>query len=167
MPANQTAGRKYSDDRKKHEVFVYDGNVIRRVNPVPEEQPEGSPLRKQPSVHVRRNRERARLFNAPACLFLTAATLAVVFVCASYLQVQSSIISHKRAIKTLETTVTAQKANNDAREDQLATYVDLDYIYNVATQQLGMVYASSDQIITYSKTESEYVRQYENIPTGD
>ena len=27
-----------------------------------------------------------------------------------------------------------------------------------------MVYAGKDQTITYDKTESEYVRQYEDIP---
>ena len=46
-----------------------------------------------------------------------------------------------------------------------ATYVDLKHIYEVATGELGMVYPSDDQILYYDKTESGYVRQYEDIPT--
>ena len=46
----------------------------------------------------------------------------------------------------------------------IATYVDLDHIYDVATNKLGMIYAKKNQVITYEKTESEYVRQFEDIP---
>ena len=42
--------------------------------------------------------------------------------------------------------------------------MDLDYVYKVATEELGMVYANKDQVRLYNKTESEYVRQYEDIP---
>ena len=37
-------------------------------------------------------------------------------------------------------------------------------IYKIATEELGMVYANKDQVRMYNKTESEYVRQYEDIP---
>ena len=41
--------------------------------------------------------------------------------------------------------------------------------YDVSFVHLGitvqhMVYANKDQVIKYKKTESEYVRQYEDIP---
>ena len=42
--------------------------------------------------------------------------------------------------------------------------MDLDHVYKVATEELGMVYANKNQILLYDKTESEYVRQYEDIP---
>ncbi len=57
------------------------------------------------------------------------------------------------------------KAENDATETRINTSIDLDYIYKVATEELGMVYANRDQVLLYDKTESEYVRQYEDIPT--
>ena len=60
--------------------------------------------------------------------------------------------------------VEALRAENDALETSINTYVDLDYIYDVATKELGMVYANKDQILLYDKTESEYVRQYEDVP---
>ena len=56
------------------------------------------------------------------------------------------------------------KSENDALAIRINTYVDLDYVYKVATEELGMVYANKDQVLLYDKTESEYIRQYEDIP---
>ena len=56
------------------------------------------------------------------------------------------------------------KGDNDALLTRINTSVDLDYVYKVATEELGMVYANKDQVRLYNKTESEYVRQYEDIP---
>ena len=49
-------------------------------------------------------------------------------------------------------------------ETRINTSIDLDNIYKIATEELGMVYANKDQVRMYNKTESEYVRQYEDIP---
>ena len=54
--------------------------------------------------------------------------------------------------------------DNDALETRINTSIDLDNIYKIATEELGMVYANKDQVRMYNKTESEYVRQYEDIP---
>ena len=56
------------------------------------------------------------------------------------------------------------KSENDALETRINTSLDLDYVYRVATEELGMVYPNKNQVILYNKTESEYVRQYEDIP---
>ena len=66
--------------------------------------------------------------------------------------------------ETLEKEIETLKTNNDALETRIETSVDLDYVYQVATEELGMVYANKDQVRLYNKTESEYVRQYEDIP---
>ena len=69
-----------------------------------------------------------------------------------------------RNIETLEAQLETLKAKNDDLETSINTSIDLDHIYQVATQELGMVYANKDQILQYDKTESEYVRQNEEIP---
>ena len=75
---------------------------------------------------------------------------------------------HKHArinhIEDLELKLENLKSENDALQTRIDTYVDLDHVYKVATEELGMVYANKDQILLYDKTESEYVRQYEDIP---
>ena len=54
--------------------------------------------------------------------------------------------------------------DNDNREALLYASVDAKQIYQIATQRLGMSYPEKHQVITYHKTESGYVAQYEDIP---
>ena len=67
-------------------------------------------------------------------------------------------------IKELEREIEQLRSNNDALQTRINTEIDLDHVYKVATEELGMVYANKDQVRMYNKTESEYVRQYEDIP---
>ena len=64
-------------------------------------------------------------------------------------------------IKELEQELDALRSENDITQTRINTSVDLDYVYQVATEELGMVYAGKDQVLMYHQTESEYVRQYE------
>ena len=77
---------------------------------------------------------------------------------------QSSITTKVKEIASVEKEIENLKAQNDALETRIKTSVDLDYVYKVATEELSMVYANKDQVRLYNKTESEYVRQNENIP---
>ena len=67
-------------------------------------------------------------------------------------------------IETLEQQVENQRAENNTLETRINTSVNLDHIYKVATEELGMVYAGKDQVLLYDQTESEYIRQNEDIP---
>ena len=64
----------------------------------------------------------------------------------------------------LEQQLEQLRSENDALQTRINTDMDLDHIYKVATEELGMVYANRNQVLLYDKTESEYVRQYEDIP---
>ena len=95
---------------------------------------------------------------------LTLAVFCVLVICVNYLHIQSDISTRLANIEKLEKGVEQLKAENDALETRINTSIDLDYIYKVATEELGMVYANRNQVRLYDKTESEYVRQYEDIP---
>ena len=114
---------------------------------------------------VWRNQEKALHMNFPYVLMLTFAAFCVLVICVNYLQIQSTISTRMNNIEKLEKSVEYLKAENDAMETRINTSIDLDYIYQVATEELGMVYANRDQVLLYDKTESEYVRQDEDIPT--
>ena len=99
--------------------------------------------------------------------YLAVLIIASVFtlgLCFSYIQMQTSINTRISSIETKKQQLDKLKSENDALQNSIDTSVNLDEIYRVATQELGMVYAGKDQTITYDKTESEYVRQYEDIP---
>ncbi|MFT4005355.1 MAG: cell division protein FtsL [Lacrimispora sp.] len=141
------------------------GNTVRKVMPaqVPVNTPDEI---RRPSVNhrVRRNREKALQMDLPYVILLTIAAVCTLCLCVNYLHLQSSITASIHGIEEKETELEHLKAENDALEMSINTSVDLDHVYKVATEELGMVYANKDQILHYDKTESEYVRQNEDIP---
>ena len=126
--------------------------------------PQEDPLRGPRSTAVRRNRKNLFTMDLPYLVMLSAAAIAAAFICCRYLRVQSSITAHIKSIEAKEAQLEVIKNANDALEGRINTMINLDQIYQVATQELGMVYAGRSQIIRYDRTESEYVRQYEDIP---
>ena len=42
--------------------------------------------------------------------------------------------------------------------------VDLESIRKTAMEELGMVYASEDQVVLYDSKSTDYVRQYQDVP---
>lgn len=146
--------------RRAPQAEYVTGTAARRLEPE-------SPQRTRDLSHtvtVRRNRERALQMNLPYVIVLTAAAVCALYLCVSYLKLQSSITARLNHIEELEESIEQKKADNDALETRINTSVDLDYVYKVATEELGMVYANKNQVRLYNKTESEYVRQYEDIP---
>ena len=129
-----------------------EGNTVRKLEP--ERIPEQPVRRRDPrkSYTIRRNQEKALRMNLPYLVMF------------SYIHVQSDMTARMDSIKNLEQELTTLKTQNNALETKINTYVDLDHVYKVATEELGMVYANKDQVLMYNRTESEYVRQYEDIP---
>ena len=145
--------------------YVY-GNTARVMEPVKrEERQKQKPVRRRVvSYTVWRNQEKALHMNLPYVVMLTIAVFCVLVICVNYLHIQSDISTRLANIEKVEKGVEQLKAENDALETRINTSIDLDYIYKVATEELGMVYANRNQVRLYDKTESEYVRQYEDIP---
>ncbi len=149
------------------QMTYVEGNTVRKIRP--EHAPAGR-IKKDPAavrreqIRIAKNREKALAMDVPYLMVLTAAVIITLYICYSYLCLQSSISSHMENVEQLETRYETLKAENDALESSINTSVDLNYVYNVAINELGMVHAGKDSIINFDKTESEYVRQYEDIP---
>lgn len=150
--------------RPVQETYV-SGNTVRIAEPVHERVPQRDVKRRRAMTRaVRRNQEKALNMDLPYVIMLTLAAICALSICVSYLHVQSSIASRIHNIEDLEQNLEQLKSENDALQTKINTDIDLDHIYKVATEELGMVYANRDQVLLYDKTESEYVRQYEDIP---
>ena len=159
---------KENNKRKKQGIrrsgvqteYYTEGNVVRKLESAyPQTWEEESPSKK-----VRKNRERVLSMNFPYLVVLSAAMVVVLALCANYISVQSRLTSTIKEAQKNESNLEKLRNENDSLENMIATYVDLDHIYDVATNKLGMIYAKKNQVITYEKTESEYVRQFEDIP---
>ena len=156
---------------KRQAVYV-EGSAARNLYALPDE---GSP--KSPQKHKKKPNQPARTAVRPrqgvttlplsgaSVLVLTVAAVFTLIMCVQYVQLQSEITYRLKNINRLETELNELVLQNNETDNRINSFIDLDYIYQVATEELGMVYANRDQVLLYDKMESEYVRQDEDIPT--
>ena len=167
--ASQTRAARRNTGRPSREEMYVHGNTVRKLAPAeePVRQPERRPEhrdRQRADYTVRRNQEKALQLDLPYLMMLVIASCITLCFCVNYLHLQSQMSARVDNIKALERQLETLKSENDALETRINTSIDLDHIYRVATEELGMVYAGKDQVLLYNKTESEYVRQNEDIP---
>ena len=152
----------YSKQNYNYRMDPYiEGNAVRyaeRANSVPE-------IRPSVSKKTRKNREKAQQINFAYVLFLLAAAVATLFVCVHFLQIQAESTAHRKQVASLESQLSALKMENDAAYEEAVSSVDLEKAKDIAIHELGMVYADQGQIMTYDSQDSDYVRQYDNVPT--
>ena len=67
-------------------------------------------------------------------------------------------------ISALESEIADLKTDNDTTLKRINTSVDLNQIKEKAIGELGMVYASQDQVAYYSIEDTDYMTQYSDIP---
>lgn len=113
---------------------------------------------------ARRNRERALYMSKGYVFFLSACVAVVAFAAVSLIQMQSQVSQRMKNIASLESQITDLKADNDARYKEIVTSVDLEYIKDVAINQLGMNYAAEDQVVYFSVEKDNFMDQYSDIP---
>lgn len=145
--------------------YYMEGNTARELQVVPkypEEEEQG--FRKQPVREVRRNTRVNTSIDMFSLLVLTIAMVATLFTSIGYLKVQSNITQTNKQIAESESKLLKIQNQNSAALSKINTSLDLNYIYQVATNDLGMVYPDDNQVITYESTLSDYVKQYEDIP---
>ena len=96
--------------------------------------------------------------------FLTLCVGVVAFAAVALVQTQSQVTQRREHIAALESQITDLKADNDARYKEIVTSVDLDYIKDVAINELGMTYASEEQVVYFSIENENFMDQYNDIP---
>ena len=148
-------------DNRYNTEYMYGSEAPQRREDVPVRVPRRKngnvSQERQRQAHDRRieeNRARATRVGGVFTLLIAAAIGVMLFTCTNYVSL----------INTLQAQLEELKIENDQKELSIDTSIDYEYIYNVAVEELGMVYASEDQIINYKSGESEYVMQFKDIP---
>ena len=144
-------------------AYVY-GNTIRKETLPKTKEHISSDKPRQTSRQVRKNRNKALHMSAGYVVFLAIAAIAALIVCTGYLKLQSEITSRSRNIASLQEELADLKEDNTTRYNAVLNSVNLEEIREKAINELGMVYASPEQIIKYKSPTSNTVKQYEDIP---
>lgn len=155
-----------------------DGNTVRKMQAAPQyapqprrrpEQPQKTreELRRTKSMRIaaRRNQQRALEMNRGYVAFLTAATAVCLAVCLLFVHVQADNTARLKTITSLENQITELRADNLAAEKRLETTMNLEEV-KAAASAMGFAYPKADQIVYYTVEDSDYMNQYEAIPSN-
>ncbi len=139
-----------------------EGNTVRKLQEMPAGIPNYAP--KKLSNAARKNREKAAHMSLPYVTFLVVAIVITGFSCIMYLRLQADITARQKTIARMESTYNDLKLQNDEEYARIMGSVDLEKVKEIAMNELGMTYPTGDQIIGFSGEDSDYVRQYKDIP---
>ena len=149
--------------RTNHRTEAYvRGNLARNIDvrEALKERPTSEPLREYRG-ELKKQRKMSMGFLYVA--FLGLAVCVLVGSLVSYLKLQSDITNMVDNISKYEKTLNILTLENDDEYSKIVNAVDYDYIRKVAIEELGMVYASEDQIVSYEREYSDYVRQLADV----
>ena len=154
--AARTAVRRYSSVRSG-QAYVY-GNTV----PKPVQEPERRRRRTQKvSRQVRNNQKRALRVSAGYVVFLTVAALLALVVCVGYVRLQAKITDTSKNLTAMQEELANLREENDTRYNTVMDSVNVEEIKEKAQKELGMVYATPDQVVEYESPSADYVKQYE------
>jgi len=155
-------GQQYRRRGSMAAPYVY-GNVAVEAEPGYHEQSPKRP-KKKVSRQVRRNRKLALHMNSTYVVFLAVAAVMALVVCVNYVELQSRITDSSKNVTAMQEELADLKEENNAKFNAVMDSVNLDEIRDRAQNQLGMVYASPEQIVEYDKPATDFVTQFEEIP---
>ena len=111
--------------------------------------------------------KKAKSIDAGYVFFLAVISSVAVAMCVHYLQLKSQITTQTKQIAVMESNLSQLKADNDALYNSVLASVDLEYVKNVAMNELGMDYPKQNQIYQFDTAGNSYVRQYRSVPGAE
>jgi len=100
-----------------------------------------------------------------SAILIAAAIAFTVLLSVKYLKLQEEVRGISKSIENTISQTRTLKVENDAFENSLETLLDLDYVYYVAVNDLGMVYPNGNEVIYYDVTDIGATYQFAEIPT--
>lgn len=130
-----------------------------------------APQREEERQPVRRRKAVQKVYTRSQVNALPVAYVFVVAIACALLLASSVIFLHARTnltimtkqVSSLQTELEAKKQSNQDLQNEISASTTLSVIRDKALE-LGMKQADAAQIIFYTATEKDYVRQKDNIP---
>jgi cell division protein FtsL len=139
--------------------YVVDGNTVRAFD-----REYDRPFKKPVSETVKKNREKAAHMNVGYVAFLLLMAGVLFVGCTMYINLRNEITSRQKNVESLQSRVAQLKLENDEEYDRIMGNVDMEEIKKIAMNELHMKYPDSSQVSITESTDSDYVRQYKEIP---
>ncbi len=161
MEADKSKRQSYDHRRTSY----IEGNTVRKLSTAPDIRREE--VRRERYVPKKKENVNPKAFsgiNFASFVVLAIAAIATVYVCVEYLMLQSDVTQMDKRIVKLESNLTSLTKENDAEDDYISATYDLDYVYKIAVEELGMVYPNHNKVITYKSEDRGYARQYTDVP---
>lgn len=151
--------------KNQNEGYYVEGNTARRLETAPQriERPEQQ-REHHTNKRISRNSKRARAFDLRYTVALVTATVFLFASCINMLDIQAEITEQRRQIAILESNLNELTDANDETSKRLESSVDLTEIYDVAVNELGMVYPETGQVVSYEASNPDYVKQFKDVP---
>lgn len=113
---------------------------------------------------VERRRKAALRKNRILTVYMVMAVVSTCLLLVGYVSLQNAVTTRLNNIASLQSELSVLNADNKAAESRISTSTNLSDVKNQAINELGMVYATSNQIVYYSTEVSDYMSQYYDIP---
>ena len=110
-------------------------------------------------IAARRSREQVMQMNRRYAFFMAFLVVAMTLCLIGYIKLMSDISATNKRIASLESQVAEMKSYNNEVYNELTGNIDLEEIRRIAIDEFGMKYADQDQIVVYSDTKGDSVRQ--------
>lgn len=148
---------------RRHQTYVH-GSAARKLYALPDNEPYKRELHTVKPARRKENYLKIKVINALYICMMIVALVCVFFSCVTYLELQAQVSEKAANVANLETKYVELKTKNDITEVDVSSSINYDYILDVAINELGMVYATQDQVVEYNSEEIQYVKQYMDIP---
>ena len=114
-------------------------------------------------IAARRSREQVMHMNRRYAVFMAFLVVAMTLALIGYIKLMSDISATNKRIASLESQLTELRSSNNEVYNELTGNVDLEEIRRIALDEFGMKYADQDQIVVYSDSQKDSVRQIIDI----
>ena len=153
--------RKTVTTKDEYRTEVY-GSVVRKVRVEVPQRPEKVDGPKE--VPAKKYKTPGDKLSRGFTIFVVAASLVFLFACSMVLEQRALNIKNQKTIASLENDLTELKKENADTLNRIESSINLEEIREIAINELGMVYATEENVVLYKNTSQNYVSQYEQVP---
>lgn len=139
-------------------TYLY-GSAAPKLEPTPQRRPGREAERRTAPQRKQKVQAKPYPVNMPLLVLSIVAFVALGAMMIQYIRLNSEITAITAANTKLESQISDLRAENDEYYGRIMNSVDLEKVREVAIMDLGMVYASEGQVITYDSHMDDYVEQ--------